>query len=328
MRYQPKPTTSEIRAHIRASGKLDARAVHVISDTANHLMYGVIISEDEHLALRMVNPESYRRSEWISAAEEFELLHALVGSGLAPTPVYLDETFRIPFLVQEFVKATCFNELKPLSNELIGKAALAIAKLNTRASRLAPHATPWMRSYEKQGFGSGVEKYVRLADAVRRNPRHDVISWAVRIGKLLREVQQRLARASPLLDGQLPSFHFDGAHAGNTYLRDGQVMFLDWEKVSWRDDPSFTLVRFATSAGKEKGKTSPEIFEALIAAYVKVHPVAYFEELARTRLLERQAANTVWVLWDYTRRNDKRRVAEATSVEAHFTELERILGEQ
>ena len=100
------------------------------------------------------------------------------------------------------------------------------------------------------------------------------------------------------------SFHFDGAHCGNVCWSEGRVLFLDWEKVSYRDDYTFTLVRFATSIDEEKGEISELMMDSLIDYYLSVCPdtLPHFRELAWARLLERQFSDLVWVAYIYAKK--------------------------
>lgn len=301
-----KPTVAEIRSYLDERNPLGLRgaAVTVVAER-NHLIYRVT-KGGETLAVRMINPAGYRRGEWISMAEEYAILRAIGHTGLGPRVYFLDEQHEPPFLIQEFVQAACFNDLKPLSEEHLVGAARAIATLN--AMDISPARLPFMRKYVRRDYaGSGVTWYYRLLDSLRRMPRRDVALWVFKILPLIPRTMAVLSRSIPLLLPQAFTFHFDGAHTGNTYWRDGRIMFLDWQKVSLRNDPTFTLVRFATSVGA-KGNVPEGAWQTLIDAYLAVRSVPNFGELARARLLERQTADLVWTLWDAARRRDPRPV--------------------
>ena len=102
-------------------------------------------------------------------------------------------------------------------------------------------------------------------------------------------------------------------------------MFLDWEKVSFRNDPTFTLVRFATSAHTEEGLVPYELFETLLDTYKKEYPIANFFPMALARLFERQVSDLVWVLWDYSRQKNNKPVEQATSVARRYEEVQKML---
>jgi hypothetical protein len=277
----------------------------------NHLVYR---AEKDGLAyaIRMINPESHRASEWISMAEECVLLEALP-AGLGPVPYYLDEQFRVPFMIQEFVEATCLKELRPLSNECLIGVAVAIANLNSQ--NITPKKLPFLKKYpEASSRRRMFVWYRRLADAVWRTWSPSVEKWAALIFPLAFRAGRVLARYSDYFAQAEFSFHFDGAHIGNAYWRGGRAMFLDWQKVSYRNDPTFTLVRFATSAGIHKGVVSETMFNLLVDAYLSVRRVHNFREMARARLLERQISDLVWVLWEYARTGETRPVEQVTSI--------------
>lgn len=323
-----KPTLEEICKYLDSLNPLGLKGatINTVSER-NHLIYR-LEKEGRLYALRMINPESYRKGEWISMAEEYQILKALEPTGLGPEVYYLDEKFSPPFLIQEFVETMCFNDLKPLSEMHLKAAARAIAVLNSQGP--TPERLPFLEKYREESYERRTLLYrLRLLDSIRRRPfRKDVWGWAVKIMPLLRKTQRILSQYEPPLDFDW-SFHFDGAHCGNTYWQgepDGRVIFLDWQKVSWRNDPTFTLVRFATSIG-DKGIVPDDKFRTLIKAYLETSriPYLYFYEMAKTRLLERQVSDLVWVLWDHTRRRDRRPVEAGTSVVPRFEEVKRML---
>ncbi len=318
-----KPSIEEIQTYLNTRDLLGLRGAHVeLVSARNHLIYRVE-KAGQVFCLRMINPESYRRHEWLSIAEEYAILKVIEPTDLGPKVYFLDQQFSPPFLIQEFVTATCYNDLKPLREEYLVAAARAIAVLNS--CDIAPEDFPFMRKYLRRDYaGSGYAWYIRLADSLRRLPRGDVFRWVVRILPIVSRTMAILSRAAPLLPSTKFIFHFDGAHCGNTCWRDGRTIFLDWQKVSWRNDPSFALMRFATSVG-EKGEVPESVFETLIRAYLEARSAPNFERIARMRLLERETADLVWVLWDHARRKDPRPVEQGTSVVPRYDEMRRLL---
>jgi hypothetical protein len=289
----------------------------------NHLVYRAEKGESA-FAIRMINPESYRAGEWISMAEEYALLRALADTSLAPWAYYLGEDFQPPLLIQEYIQATCFNDLKPLSVAHLVGAARAIAELNSQP--LSPETLLFLKKYTGSSFHWRMIVWqARLADAVRRTFQKDVLAWAIHIlpitirAGLVLNHSKRLFREQPFV------FHFDGAHTGNTYWKNGRAMFLDWEKVSYRNDPTFTLVRFMTSANTTEESVSSSMFGTLVGTYQQYRPVPNFGAMARARLLERQVSDLVWVLWDYARWGDTRPVVEGTSVLSRFEAVREFL---
>ena len=311
-----KPTLAEVKNYLDESNAFNFRGAELkIVSAHNHLIYRAEKNNAVY-AIRMTNPESYRAREWISMGEEFEILRAIEKTGLGPKAYYLDKTFRVPFLIQEFVEADCFNILKPLSVYHLERAAWAIAQLNL--ADITPKALPFMSQYQEKSLMKSVFVWqARLADSVRRNIKKDVLGWAAKIAPLTARAAWKLSRYSYLFAGSKFFFHFDGAHCGNVYLRNGRAIFLDWQKVSLRSDPTFTLVRFMVSVEKN-GEVSNFLFNTLLSSYLEVNLVKNFFEMAHARLLERQVSDLVWVLWNYTCRQDQRPVEEATNIAARY----------
>ncbi|TSC78264.1 MAG: hypothetical protein G01um101433_298, partial [Parcubacteria group bacterium Gr01-1014_33] len=265
-----KPTIQEIQEYIDHKGimGLQGARIETISE-GNHLMYRVEAPGQKRwpyygiYALRMINQESYRAGEWISMKEEYAILKALEHTRIGPKVYALDEGFSTPFLIQEFVKGTCFNDLKPLSQELLIRAVKAIAILNSYDVDLK--TLPFLRKYTARSYErSGMRWLYRLGYAVVHSGDKDpagVLKWVAKILPLALRAQRIISRFAP--PSSKFALHLDSAHCGNTYWRDGRAIFLNWEKVSYRDDDSFTLVRLAISVG-ENGEVSQDMFDMLI----------------------------------------------------------------
>lgn len=324
-----KPSTSDVRSYLDRVNPLGLRNAKLdLVNAHNHIIYRVEQNDGSVYVLRMINPESYRAGEWVNMNEEFRILKVLElrGLELGPRVYFLDEDkFSIPILIQDFVEATCFNDLKPLSRQHLEGAARAVATLNTAS--IDQSNLHFLKKYTKESFEkSGFAWKVRLLDSFRRAPKKDVFEWVRKIWPLTSQARKYLRWYEGLFAATSWSFHFDGAHTGNTYWRDGKVLFLDWQKVSYRNDPTFTLVRFMTSADTEPGKVSEEMFDILVRRYLQVNPRPDFREMARARLLERQVSDLVWVLWNYSRKEDKRPIEEATSIVPRYEEVKRKLS--
>lgn len=319
-----KPTVQEIKEYLDGKNYLGLRGadVSVIAER-NHLMYR-LEKEGTVYALRMINPESHRRHEWISMAEEFAILDAIRSSVLGPKPHVFDREFQEPFMIQEFVTAACFNDLKPLSQEHLTGAARAIALLNSQP--VTPMRLPFVEKYTVRSFEKRMRVWqYRLLWACYHSGRADVMKWALKIQPILFKTYLIMTRLEASLPPQDFSFHFDGAHCGNTYWRDGKVVFLDWEKISWRNDPTFTLVRFATSTDSS-GSAGQSALDTLVQAYLSVRPIPRFAETARIRFLERQVSDLVWVVWEAIRRKDQRPIEQASSVVRRYSAVRTLLS--
>ncbi|TSC69227.1 MAG: hypothetical protein G01um101466_126 [Parcubacteria group bacterium Gr01-1014_66] len=319
-----KPASETLAAYLEKTNLLELARAHVeLISAHNHLIYRVQKDYREY-ALRMINPESYRKEEWISIPEEYAVLKAIEHTRLGPRVYALDEIHTPSFVIQDFVRATCFNNLKPLAEEYLIGAAHAIALLNMQ--NITPAILPFLDKYTYRGYHQRLMIwYARLLYACALTfPRRDVLRWALHITPLLRKTSSLLSRFSNLLPKNQWTFHFDGAHCGNTYWQNGKVIFLDWQRISLRNDPTFTLVRFATST-EEKGVVRDTTISILVRAYTAIRPFPHFAELAWARLLERQTSDLVWVLWDYARRRDQRPVEQATSVAERYAYLQSLL---
>jgi aminoglycoside phosphotransferase (APT) family kinase protein len=338
-----KPSIYNIGAYLDVKNPLGLRDARVeLVSERNHLIYRVE-KNGEVYCLRMINPESYRRGDWISMHDEYMLLSQLESSELGPKP-YLKDTFYLigekvssfedgsteyHVIFQEFVDdAVCFNRLKPLPRDLLEKASRAIARLNSL--EITPQTLSFLRGKRHQRVTYGQHVFskrnwtYRLLDALRRRGRDpEVREWALLLWKLARRVRHILMRHESLFLLQAkPVFNFDGAHCGNTYLRRGKdVMFLDWQAASW-GDPSYTLVRFFTSIFEEE--EGPDLdfcmskLQCMADAYLNERHVPDFFPLAMGRFVERLVSDAVWTLWDYTRSGEQKPLTEVRRMRRHY----------
>ncbi len=331
-----KPTIEEIRKYLNEYDPLGLRGASIdLIGAHNHIIYR-LARAGKSFCLRMINPESYRAGEWLTIPEEFTILHYLKLTGLGPIPYFVDpERFRLPLTIQEFVsEITYFNNLKPFNEEHLKAAAKAIALLNSL--NIDPIRFPFRKGFTRYSYLTSLETWRERLAIIKKSEQKDILEWVDKLKEVVKQAKPILEGFEPLLRESGSLFNFDGAHCGNTFLREksGKVVFLDWQKVSY-GDPSFTLARFLTSIGK-KGEIPDGAKELMIEAYTQTaayhnllnsHPklAVNFEKLVDQRLFERQIADLIWVVWDYTKQVKTEPVEEATSVVARYQRVIEML---
>ena len=325
MATKKKPTIELIRRYLKKYNPLNLGGASIILiNEHNHLNYRV--EKDKKIyCLRIINPESYREGEWLRIPEEYTILKHLEPSGLGPKAYYVDpERFSLPLMFQEFVSgATCFKNLGALSEKHLVATAEAIALLNSQ--KITPEQFPFREGFTRYSYLTSVKTWRERMSFIKKHIQEDALDWAVKIEGVVRRVEKKLESFEPLLEKAPRSFNFDGAHVGNTYWKDGKVIFLDWQKVSY-GDPAFTLARFLTSIEKT-GEVPDEVKEIMLKTYLREREVPGFTGLLNQRLFERQVADLVWVVWHYV--NEKRTglLEEATSVVARYERVKNLLSQ-
>ncbi|MBI2053521.1 MAG: phosphotransferase, partial [Candidatus Sungbacteria bacterium] len=220
----------------------------------------------------MADPTHYRAGEWLYAEQEYALLDALGNTQLAPQPHMMISSrppfIHPPFVMMEWIEGTALNALKEARDEYLDAVARAIGLLCRQTDitperfRFIPRVSGWRES-------GNVTRYVRLLDACRRMSRRDVAIavWAARILPVVMRVHHILWKYRGVFKDAPWCFHHDGLHAGNVFIRpDGSVVFLDWDKVSYRKNPVFTLARFASSL-YPYGRMPAEVFLRLAEVF-------------------------------------------------------------
>ena len=318
-----KPAIEQIQEYLKKYNPLGmSGAVVTLVNQHNHLIYR-LEKDGEIYCLRMINPESYRAGEWLHIAEEYTILKYLENTGLAPKAFYCDpERFSPALMIQEFIAdATCFRELKPLSEKYLVGATEAIVLLNS--CDITPEKFPFREGHTRYSYLTSVGTWCRRLADMKKSENKDVLRWAVQVEDVVSRAEQVLEKFEVLLQKAPFSLNFDGAHCGNTYWRDEKVIFLDWQKVSY-GDPAFTLARFLTDTG-ESGAINQSDKEIMVKTYLERREIPNFAQLVDQRLFERQVADFIWVIWDYVRRKDTQPVEQATSVVKRYELVEQLL---
>ncbi|GEM_PF-2944538 len=336
-----KPTIAEIREYLEEFNPLGLKGASIdLISVHNHLHYR-LGKAGKIYCLRMVNPESHRAGEWLTIPEEYVVLHHLKFIGLGPIPYFVDpERFRLPLFIQEFVSGViCFNDLKPLNKEHLKATAEAIALLNSR--NIDPIRFPFRKGFTRYSYLTSLktweERLKTIKEIISWNKESDVLEWVSKLEEIVNRAKPILEGFEPLLRETGSLFNFDGAHCGNTYWREksGRVVFLDWQKVSY-GDPSFTLARFLTSAGKD-GEIPTGAKELMVESYIQTphfRQIAddhcrklkgHFRKLVDQRLFERQIADLIWVVWHYVEKGGSEAVEGATSVSVRYARVLKLL---
>ena len=283
--------------HGEAQGSL-----HLIHK-GNHLVWKGAY-RDGYFALRMADPTHYRAGEWLSAGQEYLLLKDLEQVLLAvPRPHCMIYDFKQPFLMMEWVDGTPLNGFKETREGHFDAVARAIGTLASQTA-ITPERLPFIPRVSGVREWGNVTRYFRLLDACRRMPQRDVAMWAARIFPIVARVHYVLSKYRAAFRGAPWCFHHDGLHAGNVFIReDKSVVFLDWDKVSYRKNPVFTLARFASSL-YPYGRIPAEVFLRLVRVFSEAfggYDLWPMRHMAACMLLERLCADLVYGPWDFAR---------------------------
>lgn len=335
-----RPTPQDIEQHLEKNTylRLAPHSAQEVS-TGNHLIFkGVREQNGQSVCIRMVNPKSHRRNDFVTMREEYELLSDLASNEHFPKVYgFVHATDFPPYLVLEWMEGKSFNDLKPLRDEHIRACTDAIARVNTAplssSVRELITGRDFLSYYLSDSYWGSVLNWAkRLTECVVWSfPDSEVLDWVLKITPLVRKASRVIIRTDRLFRGKPRTFHLDGAHCGNIFLHeDGRVVFLDaWEKVSFRRDPCFTLVRFLTSTGA-KGEIVPAHVGIAVEEYLRITFPMYssvqFQQLVRVRILERLVADLIWVVWDHVRRKDRSSVTGATSVLERYESAQKLLA--
>ncbi len=264
------------------------------------------------LIIRVIHPDrKHHKGAFIGIEEEYAVATALQETEVVPELLYFADDFPYPFMVEEYVSGQPLSKFAKLDGRQLVGAAQAIARI--QAAGIKPTNLPLLRKYTKRGFDRYFLRWgKRIWEASWQDPRPDNLEWIAKIVALIPRVALKLRGGKRTMKTLPYSFHLDGAHAGNLFWDNGRVIIIDLDKVSWRRDQTFTLVRFASSLG-EHGQVDKDDLELLVWEYLTCLETPFtttFLKLAQARLLERQMSDLVYTLWQNARARDPKPLAQ------------------
>ena len=283
--------------------------------------------KDSRLYIVSMDNPKQRAKEEISVAEEYALRERLPKS-MGPIVYHLDQGFRMPFIVTEFILAPRLAEFKndhqPLSPLYVTGAARAIAKIN--AEDITPARFSFLKKERLRSFRRDeLLWYRRLGETVGHSRNTAITKWVLRIFPLAFRAGRVLSGFNGYFAPQNFSFHLNRADAGTIYWRNDCAIFSNWRDVSYTNDPTSTLMNFAVSVGTKGGIVSEELFNLLVGTYLTVRPLSGFRTMARARLLERQVSKLVEVLWVYSKEKDAPPLEQVTNILQRYDGLKKSL---
>lgn len=344
------PTVEELRAYLERRKPMgwewDPASVRALNakPEANHWTFCANAHGEPMTVLRFVNPTGLAvKSGWLTPRQEYYFLQRLDGRRIGgwmttPLPYGLDRRgFRLPVLFQEFIHGVPLLKFKNegrLTIEHIIKVAGLIGELSRCNVPRWRFPTLWgrtERSYRPH-IAKAYDRLARILAAGQQRNQTDLIEWAGTLRELVGEVAGTLGRFEPLLAASTSVFIFKGAHLGNVLWDEATdwCRFVDLEAAAW-GDPAFTLARFLSSVPASRDRRLDQKFvQAASLAYQQQYsmlPIHIFGELLRARLLERELADAVWVVWEYVERGRTGPVEEATNVRVRRDRVRALVAE-
>jgi hypothetical protein len=292
-------------------------------DYSGHFNYLVTPAKSKNasdVVLRFKGPEWGEPTQGV--IDEFRILHALGPYNIAPKVFFLTERdfFGEAMLFEEYLNGEIINRLP--EQEFVAQlpdVARYIGRINSVPTNnpefpfrehllsYAPHKEEWRHRVE---IAKGHEPSRAMAEKIEHIlPRAEA---------MLDQFEPVLAR---VLQQVPPAFVFISSHVGHCLKHANDLRFFNWEQVSY-GDPSYTLAVFLASI-----RTRPDfeiIKRTMIDAYLKSKPTPEFEILIEQRLDEREISNLTWILWVHADRQDKRPIAEATSIMQRFARVTKM----
>lgn len=253
--------------------------------------------------LRISKPEALGAGALFDIPDEFTLLKLIEKYGVSPKAVAIDlENFEFPMLIEKFISGKKYSSYKKLNEKQIKEAI----KLMTKVSRinLSPEIFPFRFSYKT--YETNIKSWDRRLDEIK-----NLGAKYKNVSEITKEFSAIISRASKILlknksvlAKAKPSFIYNDAHLGNTLWLGKKAIFIDWQKVSL-GDPTFMPAVFALAIEKKVPWPREQFFLWFTAEYGKSAKIKNFEKLFNLRILEREVANMLWVVWAKLKQKEK-----------------------
>jgi len=216
---------------------------------------------------------------------EYKTLSKLDGFH-SPKVFLFDKKFKYPFIIEEFIEG---RKIFKLSNLIVKKIAKSLGKIHASASEISGKRGPV--SIKKE-YISTFNKRLKILQ--KNKEMHDIMSVYVKKAKrYLADNEKKFQKYSTrvLLHGD--------THCGNIFLRNNDIIFLDWENSEF-NDPVFDIVAFFYESENlqhfnEKKSISEKHKKLFLKEYSKINRNKHLKEKIKIIYPLRWLADTLWL---------------------------------
>jgi thiamine kinase-like enzyme len=214
---------------------------------------------------------------------EFKTLSKLNGFH-SPKVFWIDHNFKYPFIVEEFIKA---DKIKKLSNLDVKNIAKSLAEIHNFSSVNRTKSLSIKNGY--------IPKFNQRLKTIKKNPEmYKELSKYVDKAKKYCELNEEYFKTKStikLLHGDM--------HCGNIFLKDKQVIFIDWENNKY-NDPVFDIVAFFYESENlqyfnENNSISKEHKRIFLNEYLKINPDKHLKKKLDIIYPLRWLSDTLWL---------------------------------
>ena len=215
---------------------------------------------------------------------EYKILSKLNGFH-SPKVFLFDKKFKAPFIIEEFIEG---RKISRLSNLIVKKIAESLGEIHTS-----------LKISGKRGPISIKKEYIpsfnkRLKILQKNKQMHDIMSDYVEKAKRYLADNEKIFQkysAKVLLHGD--------THCENIFLRNNDIIFLDWEGSEF-NDPVFDIVAFFYESENlqhfnEKKGISEKHKSLFLKEYSKINRDKHLKEKIRIIYPLRWLSDTLWL---------------------------------
>jgi aminoglycoside phosphotransferase (APT) family kinase protein len=258
--------------------------------STNHSNYKVKTTKGVYVA-RITHPQNIL--SYSSLSDEFTILKLLESYAIAPKAYTIDlEYFETPLLFEEYIDGNPMSSLKNASQEDFLKCLLFLEKISQ--TPINENHFPFKYTYTT--YETNIHAWqLRLEEIIKVLGKDN--SLVVEFEQFFGIGAEALRKHNHLLKNAPRTFIYNDIHLGNIFITpDGDVKFIDWQKVSL-GDPSFMVALFARRFSTVWSKGEDEFIQDVLKYYQSDIQASDFEKLFYLRVFERATSDAIWSVW-------------------------------
>jgi thiamine kinase-like enzyme len=254
-----------------------------------------------------------------SLSDEYTILKMVESYNIAPRVFEINlEWPHGVYIIEEYFEGKPLSDFQKLEESVFDKVIHLIVQ--TSEMRINEDKFPFKFSYSSyvNNFKSWES---RLEEIMKSYP--DKQESMKKMKQISDKVKTILQENEDLLSKAPREFVYNDVHPGNIFLNnDGEVKFIDWQKVSL-GDPSFMIALLVKRFSHLWGIEKKEFRNKVVREYLKLKQIDNLDTLIDMRILERTVADMWWVVRESAKKGEKFIELEDNK---HYREAEDLLS--
>lgn len=294
-----RPTNLDIKKYLQENKplgqKVNVKNVSFLGG-GNHYNYKIETNSGNYV-VRVSRLDGLGAGVLFDIPDEFTLLKLLSKHKVSPKVFSVDlERFSLPLLIEECIAGIPYIDFKKINKQ----KTEAVIDLMVKVSNISLDEKEFPFRFSYHYYNTNIRVWNARMNEIRKLSKNKKVvnDFVKDASKVIKRASEILLNNQSILDKAKKVFIYNDVHAGNIFWlpKEKKALFIDWQKVS-TGDPAFMLAVFALAFEKRIGDDRDKFFNEIISVYEKKSGVKNLKKLFWLRILEREVANMIWVVW-------------------------------